>query len=104
MANGKLLTEVLEIKGIVTEMKVGLSNIAKVVETHEKLIYGEPEKSGEGGMLVNIAKQENKVSGLGKSFDDYKVNHGNKQLRFNTIVNLVVAGVMNWIVTHVHRQ
>lgn len=74
--NGEILKAVLKTQESIGNLdkKVGIViNKMKVVETtvlkHEKILYGEPEKMGEGGLLFKQGLQDKKIQGLGDRVD-----------------------------------
>ena len=63
MANGKLLAEVLAIKGIATETQTIVKQLNELVVKHEQVLYGDSKNpTGEAGLLMQ-------VKGLGSRVD-----------------------------------
>jgi len=42
------------------------------VEDHHSILYGDPKKGGEGGMLAKIKDQDNKIDGIGRRLDSFR--------------------------------
>jgi len=104
MANGKVLTHLIEIKGLVSEMKSELTTVCKTVSNHEKLFMGDPEQMGKGGVISTVANHTNQIQGIGNNLNKYRQQDAARIHGINGIVNLVIAGVMNWVFSHMpHR-
>ena len=104
MANGKVLNHLIEIKGLVTEMKSELTTVCKTVENHDKLFMGEPERMGEGGVIATVAKHTNQIQGIGTNLNKYRQQDAARIHGINGIVNLIIAGVMNWAFSHMPHK
>jgi hypothetical protein len=58
-----------------TEVKVISQRLLTVetrVKEHDDVLYGEAKKSGEGGLLDKIAKQDIKITGIGGRLDSFQ--------------------------------
>ena len=70
--NGEeILEAVLEIQKITSQTRKDVAVIKQKVETieiivgkHEKILYGNPEKMGEGGIIYTVQNQENKLGNI----------------------------------------
>lgn len=71
--NGKVLKSILSAQRC-ADKKLGtvlskMESIETLVTKHEQLLYGDPEKMGEGGLIFKTQLQDSQITGLGKSID-----------------------------------
>lgn len=100
MPNGKLL---FEVHGMVKEINQKLDTVCTTVEGHGKLLMGNPENMGRDGMVATVARHTNQIQGMGSRVDKYRQSDALRIHGINGFINLLIAGIMNYLMTHFHR-
>lgn len=102
-SNGEILNAILDMKTCIgkVDSKVGIAiNKMKIVEQlvtkHEKVLYGNPEKMGEGGLLFKQGLQDKKIYGLGKSIDNTRSTFVMIWTGIFAFIQLAFAGIKHF--------
>jgi len=85
-----------DIQTKVSSMDQHLNTLNGTVKKHEDVLYGDPKRSGEGGLIHTTQAQEGKIKGIGKRLDNVRSTF----VMIGTIVlaamQLSISAVRHW--------
>lgn len=77
-------------------MKKDFDVVAETVDKHEKLLMGNPQNMGDGGIIATIKEQARSIDGLGRRIDSIRSLFAPLWTGIVAIVSALVSGLFQY--------